>query len=75
MGSERLDGRSYKKGKHMRKYLVALSIGVLVLVMTFGVGASVAAGTGNDSEPQAVKPDDLEHPLGKQQRELRAKAA
>ena len=59
----------------MRKYLTALSIGALVLIMTVGVGVSVAAGTGIDSDPQAVKPDDLEHPLGKQQRELRAKAA
>lgn len=57
----------------MKKYFVALATGALVLAMLVGTGASVAASGGNDRDPQAVK-DDLEHPLGNQQRELRAKA-
>ena len=51
----------------MRKQLLALLLGALVLVLSVGAGVSVAAGAANDNDPQAVKPDDLEHPLGKKQ--------
>jgi immune inhibitor A len=58
----------------MRKHLLALVLGALVVALSVGTGASIAAGAADGNEPQAVKPDDLEHPLGKEQRELRGKA-
>ncbi len=45
-----------------------------MVALSVGTGASIAAGAADGNEPQAVKPDDLEHPLGKEQRELRGKA-
>ncbi len=57
----------------MRRKFLALLLGALVLVLSIGISVSMAASTANDKDPAKGAKDDLEHPLGKHQRELRAK--
>ena len=57
----------------MRRSFLALLLGALVLVLSVGVGASVAMSPQEAAGPQAG-PHDLVGPLGLKQRELRARA-
>lgn len=58
----------------MRRGFLALLTGALILVLSIGVGGSLAASAAKDKDPAKGGKDDMEHPLGKKQRELRAKA-
>ena len=57
----------------MRRHFLALLFGALALVLSIGVGGSVAASTAKDKDPSKGGKDNLEHPLGKKQAALHAK--
>ena len=57
----------------MRRHFLALLLGALALVLSIGVGGSIAASTANDKDPAKGGKDNLEHPLGKKQAALHAK--
>ena len=59
----------------MRKQFLALLTGALVVVLTVGVGASTAGSAAPTAkEPAARGTDNLSHPLGDKQDQLRQQA-
>ena len=59
----------------MRRHFLALLTGALIVVLSIGVGVSIAGTTqASDNDPAVGGSDNLSHPLGDKQEALRQAA-